>query len=343
RRPTLSSMHLYLLIRCYSCLTTTPYFSVITPAYNAAAYIGSALASVFAQAYDDFEVIVVNDGSPDTEQLEQAIAPFRSRITYIIQENRGAAGARNTAIRAATGKYLAFLDADDEWEPDCLRAHRDALRASDDPDVLYGDGHLFGSPEVEGKRMMACQPSEGEVTFESVVGGHCTVFESAAVASREMVQRVGLFEESLASAEDLDLWLRILKSGGRIAYHTNAVLRYRRHSDSLSADSVGLASNVVRVLQRSKALPLTQSEAALVDRRIAAVGASLEYYKGETALARGHWKLAAQHWTAANRVQRTARLWVMIGVLRVSPAAFSLMKQLRAHARRLLARARHVC
>jgi glycosyltransferase involved in cell wall biosynthesis len=85
---------------------------VIVPAFNAAADIPAALASVFAQSFGAFEVIVVNDGSSD--DLETSLRPFRDRIIYLEQPNRGAA-ARNAGIRAARGQYIAFLDADDVW------------------------------------------------------------------------------------------------------------------------------------------------------------------------------------------------------------------------------------
>jgi glycosyltransferase involved in cell wall biosynthesis len=88
-----------------------PRVSVVIPAFNAARDIGVALDSVFAQASDDIEVIVVNDGSDDSEMLEVALAPYASQIRYIVQTNQGA--ARNAALRVARGEYVAFLDADD--------------------------------------------------------------------------------------------------------------------------------------------------------------------------------------------------------------------------------------
>src|SRR5581483_4665750 len=94
---------------------TSPRVSVIIPAYNAAAFIAETLDSVYAQTFADFEVIVVNDGSPDTEDLERELAPYREKLSYIKQENQGAAAARNTGIKAARGEFVAFLDADDTW------------------------------------------------------------------------------------------------------------------------------------------------------------------------------------------------------------------------------------
>jgi glycosyltransferase involved in cell wall biosynthesis len=117
-----------------------PAVSVIIPAYNAADYIGVALASVFGQSYTDFEVIVINDGSTDSERLELAIGPYLSRIIYLKQQNRGPSAARNLGIQHARGEYLAFLDSDDSWLPEYLtnrsfglRVNRQVVEASFQP------------------------------------------------------------------------------------------------------------------------------------------------------------------------------------------------------------------
>jgi len=85
------------------------------------------LNSVFGQTFRDFEVIVINDGSPDAAQLEVALQPYRTRIRYIQQENRGLAGARNAGVRLARGELLAFVDSDDIWMPDYLSAQVEFL------------------------------------------------------------------------------------------------------------------------------------------------------------------------------------------------------------------------
>ena len=109
----------------------TPTVSVIIPTYKTAQFIAACLDSVFAQTYKDFEAVVVNDGSPDTPELEKVLAPYMDRIVYIKQENKRTAGARNNAIRHARGEYVAFLDSDDVWMPEHL-ASRDECQ-SDDP------------------------------------------------------------------------------------------------------------------------------------------------------------------------------------------------------------------
>src|SRR6516165_6057925 len=117
-----------------------PLVSVIIPAYNSAAHIRETLESVLSQTYHNFEVILINDGSPDTEEFECAIAPCRDRIVYIRQENGGPSAAHNAGIRRARGEYLAFLDSDDVWFPTCLAAQVDlALSRQPACDLVYSD------------------------------------------------------------------------------------------------------------------------------------------------------------------------------------------------------------
>src|ERR1700737_3017188 len=98
-----------------------PKVSVIMPSYNTPTLIAECPGSVFAQDYKDLEVIVINDGSPDTAELERVLEPYRDRIVYLKQENRRACGARNNGINHARGEYVAFLDSDDSWMPTYLR------------------------------------------------------------------------------------------------------------------------------------------------------------------------------------------------------------------------------
>ena len=92
-----------------------PLISVIIPAYNVSSYIDEALRSIFAQDFKGYEVIVVNDGSTDTPQLEKVLEPYLEKLHYVTQENRGISAARNAALRVARGQLVALLDADDVW------------------------------------------------------------------------------------------------------------------------------------------------------------------------------------------------------------------------------------
>ncbi len=166
----------------------SPTVSVIMPAYNVARYIGDALESVFAQTFKDFEVVVVNDGSPDTEELERVLADYRGRVVYLKQENRGVSAARNAGIRAARAPFVAHLDPDDLWEPDYLASQLAVFDQDPSIDVLYPDALIFGDSPEAGLRFMDWCRSEGEVTVESLFAERCHVMCSV-TARREALLR----------------------------------------------------------------------------------------------------------------------------------------------------------
>jgi len=295
--------------------------SVIVPAYRASQWIEATLDSVLAQTFQNDELIVVNDGSPDTEELENVLAPYRSRIVYLRQENRGLAGARNTGIRAARGKYIAPLDADDIWEPDHLAAQVALLEADPSIDVVYADARIFGNVPEQGRTVMELCPSEGEVTFERLVLRQCTVHVCVCVIRKEMLLRVGMFDEAFRrNGEDIDLWMRIAQQGGRIVYQRRVLGRYRRHSDSMSADRVSALDAFLRVLAKAAANPeLTASQRQAVETQSRIEGAQLELEKGRRAFLAGDSAAAIPHLAAANAHLRSARLSLVLLLLRIAP------------------------
>ena len=232
----------------YESMAEPPLGSIVIPAYQAARWIAETLDSVLAQTFHDYEIIVVNDGSPDTVDLERVLEPYRDRIVYLCQENRGAAGARNTAIRAARGRYIAPLDADDLWEPEFLAEQVAILEADPLLDLVYAGALVFGDVPESGRTQMAL--SVGEVTFARLVLEEFTVVHCATVARREALVRVGLFDELFRRSENFELWLRLAKLGGRIGYQRRVLSRYRRlrHAGSLSSDAERMGESVLRVL-----------------------------------------------------------------------------------------------
>src|ERR1051326_3122222 len=191
-----------------------PAVSVIMPAYRASADIPDALASVFEQSFSSFEVVVVDDGSPDGAALRAALAPLRSRILYIEQPNRGAGAARNAAIRASRGRYLALLDADDRWARDFLRRQVWYLDANPQCALVYCDPILTGDTPLAGSRFMERAPSSGEVTLLTLIEQRCNIILSTVVARRDAIVEAGLFDESIRRGQDFELWLRLALRGG---------------------------------------------------------------------------------------------------------------------------------
>lgn len=297
-----------------------PAVSVVMPAYNVAQYIGEALESVFAQTFKDFEVIVVNDGSPDTVELERVLAPYLARVVYLKQENGGVSAARNAAIRVARGGFVAHLDPDDLWEPDYLAAQLAEFERDPSTDVLYTDALVFGDAPEAGRRFMEWCPSEGEVTVEALFDERCHVMLSAVTARRDALVRAGLFDESLRCSEDFELWLRVLKSGGRIRYHRRVLARYRRHAASHTADPARLSRAVLLMLDKAEAsLDLTPSELRALREMRARVRAGAALEEGKAALARGDVGAALAGLGAANAHRGSLKLSLVMLALRVAP------------------------
>ncbi len=295
-----------------------PSVSVIIPAYNTAPYIGETLASVLAQTYTDFEVIVVNDGSPDTAELEVALAPFRDRIQYIVQENRGLSAARNRGIAAGRGEFVALLDSDDVWEPDYLE-YQLAVLERDGLDVVYSNATTFGDPLRSGRLFMDMHPSTGPVSIESLVSQQCNVMVSV-LARRDVLESAGLFDESLRSSEDFDMWLRVVHGGGRIGYHRRSLVRSRLRRGSLSANGVSMCQHIVRVLDKAtRDLRLTPDELALVAARRAEFSALLRLHEGKRAFFAGDFHRAVTALTEANAHLRRRKIGLAVVCLRFVP------------------------
>lgn len=309
--------------------TLAPAVSVIMPAYQSAPYIADALESVFAQTFRDFEVVVVNDGSPDTEELERVLAPYRGRVVYLKQENRGVSAARNTAIRAARAPLVAMLDPDDLWEPEYLEVQVAAMREDPTLDILYPNALIFGEGEHAGKTYMEVNPSDGEVSFEGLLTEQCTIVNYV-IARRDAIVGAGFFDESLRRSEDFDLWLRILCRGGRIKYHRRVLARYRRHAGSLSSDPVLMARDILRVLDKAAGEPdLDAARRDLLDRARERFGAELRLQEGKRAFLRGDARAAADGLGEANRFFRSLKLSVAVRLLRLSPGLLLRAYKLR--------------
>jgi len=296
-----------------------PLVSVIVPAYNVADFIGDALNSVLAQTFTDYEIIVINDGSPDTEALEKVLAPYLSRIVYLKQENRGVSAARNTGIKAARGSLIAFLDGDDTWLPHYLEVQVPRIQADPTIDVLYPNVIMFGDSSEAGEEFMTICPSNGEVTFERLLLQECNV-SNCSIARRETILRAGLFDESLRSVEDFDLWLRVVKQGGRIVYHREVLARYRRRSGSLTANPIWLSKHILKVLAKVKqTMDLTASERITVENQLEHFHALLRLHEGKHAFFSGDTAGAIDGLTEANRFFRKRKVSFTVMMLRIAP------------------------
>jgi glycosyltransferase involved in cell wall biosynthesis len=297
-----------------------PLVSVIIPAYNTAPFIAETLDSVFEQSFRNFEVIVINDGSPDSAELEQVLVRYRKRIRYFEQANRGVAGAKNTGIRDARGRYLAFLDSDDCWLPDYLLSQMKMFENCLSTDVVYCDAYHFGRPDLVGKTYMQTCPSNGPATLGTLIAGDCQVIASCTVALKQAVVDAGLFDETLDRCEDYDLWLRILYRGGQMSYHRKVLGKYRTRTDSLTRDSMKMSEALIAVYEKaSRTMDLSWETRATLENRIREAQAHFDLEAGRNFLDAGDFKRARDALTKANSFFQRRKLKMTILGLQVAP------------------------
>ena len=305
------------------CERSAPSVSVIIPAYNVAPYIGETLDSVFSQTFADYEVIVINDGSPDTEQLERELARFIDRVSYVKQENRGASAARNAGLRTAGGEFVAFLDADDLWLPSYLDEQIKFIRERN-CDLVCADAEVFGDgshkDETYMETLMADAPPAGDVTFIGLLSAEQSLITSGVVVRRERVFEVGVFDEALRNSQDFDLWLRLAHNGTRMAYQRRVLLRYRSRDNSLSGDEVNVHRRELRVLEKvEREYDLSPAKRAEVVSVIERRRAVLEFELGKLYLARGEFARARESFGKANQLRRSLRTGVAVWSSRIAP------------------------
>jgi glycosyltransferase involved in cell wall biosynthesis len=305
-----------------------PRVSVVIPAYNVAGFIGETLESAIGQKYKDHEIIVVNDGSPDTEQLEGALNQYWQDIVYLKQPSLGAGAARNTAIHHSRGDLIAFLDGDDIWLPDFLVSQVAFLGRG--YDMVYADAYQFGMPSVLRTTFMESAPSVGEVTVESLLNYSCNVITSGTVATRESLMRAGLFEHERNRAHDFHLWVRMAKTGAKIGYQQKQLLKYRVHLNSLSGDSVSRVEREIDVFKRVlNSIELDAAETAIVERQLAGLAADLHVEYGKAFLLNEDFNAAYKAFAEANRQRRSAKLTAIAWLARVAPRR--LLRHYRTH------------
>src|SRR5262245_19430222 len=295
-----------------------PAVSVIIPAYRASGDIAVALDSVFAQTFPHFEVIVVNDGSPDTAELEAAIAPYRSRLGYIVQPNRGAGAARNAGIDASAAPYVAFLDADDRWTPDFLSAQVSYLEARPHCDLVYADALISGESPLAGRRFMDTAPSDGDVTLLSLVEQRCNIVLSTVVARRKAIVDAGLFDETLRRGQDFELWLRLAWRGATLACQKIVLAERRVRANGLSGDALAEIERALNVLDRfSRARTLAREVRTALRIRMMSLVDQLEIEQGKLRILEGNFAAAKYHLSAAR--ERPLKLRMVLLALKLAP------------------------
>jgi glycosyltransferase involved in cell wall biosynthesis len=269
-----------------------PTVSVVIPTYNYAHFVTEAVDSVLGQTCPADEVIVVDDGS--TDDTRERLRAYGDRIRYVYQPNQGLSAARNTGICAARGEWVALLDSDDTWHPRKQERQAEALRRH--PDVsLLATGETSdvssGWPELG-----AGPPEVRPVTLEELAVR--SRFGSSGVLVRKTCfDAVGLFDTTLRSAEDRDMWIRIA-SRFPVACLKEPLWWYRPHGDSMSRAAVRMEVNELKVLRNAFASIEALRRDYLLRLRVFSHASKAAAYRYESAgmrrkaLARVLWSLA---------------------------------------------------
>lgn len=225
----------------------TPLVSVVVPAYGHADYILDSLDSVFAQTFRDFEVIVVNDGSPDdtAEILKPLIVS--GKIKYFEQENSGVAVARNLGIAHSNSKYIALLDDDDLWPTDKLEWQVKMME-------LTGAIAIGGCAGSVGPNGILVDSTEGmgeprRIAFEEFFDGNPFVSPGQVLIDRMAIVEIGGFDPEVWGADDFDVYMSLSRLGP-ILKAPNLGLYYRIHHSNASHNHLKMILNTKRVLTK---------------------------------------------------------------------------------------------
>ncbi|WP_293128815.1 glycosyltransferase [Microcoleus sp. bin38.metabat.b11b12b14.051] len=229
----------------------TPRVSVVIPAYNCDRYISRAVDSVVNQTYQDWEVIVVDDGS--TDNTRQFLEPYRDVINYVYQENKGAAIARNRGCELAKGEFIAFLDADDFFLPEKLA--KQIACFEEFPSLgMVQNGWLM--VDEHGRDICAAMPWEAtpNLDLETFVV-YKTVRPSAMMLRREWWERLGGFDPRFPPTEDLDFALRLGLKGCKCVWLKEILTCYRQHDRNLMSGGQKVMKSMETVMEQFFARP----------------------------------------------------------------------------------------
>lgn len=225
-----------------------PRVTVVIPTYGHAHLVEETLDSVFAQTYDDLEIVVVNDGSPDDTAARLRPLVEQGRIRYLEQENAGQGRARNRGLEEARGAYVAFLDDDDLWPPDKLAWQAACLDADPDAVMVYGHhAKLLHDGRLETDDPVPSRPS-GDVRSEFRLRNWLLSPGQTLMRTAD-VRAIGGFDERIWGSDDWDLYVRLTRRG-RFLFLPRVALHYRVHDANASRHAVKHARNHLRVVRR---------------------------------------------------------------------------------------------
>jgi glycosyltransferase involved in cell wall biosynthesis len=222
-----------------------PKVSVIIPTYNRVEYIARAIDSVLNQTYQDFEIIVIDDGS--TDQTKEKLIPYKDKIKYVYQENGGISEARNRGIQESTGKYLAFLDSDDWWLSEKLAEQVNILDTHPTVGIVYSRMPIIN----EKGETIGMKPSgvSGK-NFKELIEVWGDLPTSTVMTRKECFDKTGLFDKFLPPMEDIDMWLRISRFYDLYEIEGKILACYFRHDTQVTANPIKVYEGLIKIYKK---------------------------------------------------------------------------------------------
>lgn len=217
-------------------MTAYPKVSVIIPTFNRAHYLTQAIDSVLAQTYQNFEIIVVDDGS--TDDTAAVLKSYKASVNYFYQENQGPSAARNLGIEMSNGQYIAFLDSDDLWLPEKLEVQRDYFKTNPEVGLVHADLLIMEdglTPSVPRMRYLSQPRKSGYILPELFTEN--MILTPTVLVRRACFKVSGLFDTELRGGEDHHLWLRIARHFS-IDYIDRPLGICRVHPNSLTQNTI---------------------------------------------------------------------------------------------------------
>jgi len=299
-----------------------PLVTIVTPAYNSAGFIAETIASALAQTHGDFELIVVDDGSTDdTIDVVHRTAAGDPRVIVMSSPHGGPAAARNVALEAARGRYLALLDSDDVWMPSYLEEQIRLLEQTPDCAIVTANainrgGVLDGRPiwpQTSGVRVMTMR----DVILEQ--NAVCIM----AVFRRCVLDRIGLFDRAFTGNEDYEFWMRAANAGFGIVQNRRPLGCYRRRAGSVSDDEIRMLRGIIAVVEatarRSGAI---DHEQPAVARQLGTLREALVVAQLRQSLSRRDGPAAALGLQALSELRGSTLLALAARVLKTCPDLF---------------------
>ena len=229
-------------------MTNSPLVSIVIPCYRDSNTLSSAIRSLYEQTYSNIEIIVVNDASPESVEIERVLSNFPA-VTYIKNNiNIGLAATRNVGINCSKGEYIAFLDADDEWHPRKLELQ---MKYVNDNSAIACDVEEFLSDSPQLKVFNEAQENNIEIvggnlkfSFQNYLTG------ASLLAPKALLLKVRGYDENFRSCEDYDLWLRLLEEGATLIHLRLPLYYYRFNAGGLSKNVKAISFWELEVMKR---------------------------------------------------------------------------------------------